>query len=63
MRCHNVSRQQNNKLIILSGKSIELLRAKSFFTMLSIESPAGNFPIKSKSTNERWKNKKGKNVK
>ncbi len=63
MRCHNVSRPHNNKLIILSGKSIELLRVKSFFIMLSIESPAGNFLIKLRSTKERWKSKKRRNLK
>jgi hypothetical protein len=31
--------------------------------MLSIESPAGNFLIKLRSTKERWKNKKRKNLK
>ena len=61
-RCPNVSRPLNNKPTTPNGKSTVLLKAKSFSTMPSIESLAGNSPMKSKSTNAKWNNKKRKSA-
>lgn len=60
MKCLNVSKQLNNKPNTLIGKSTELLREKNSITMPLLESPIGNFPIKSRSINSNSINKSAK---
>lgn len=60
MKCLNVSKQLNNKLSIPIGKSIVLLKVKSFTTTLSSENQTGSSQIKSNNINVNLKNKSAK---
>jgi hypothetical protein len=59
-KCQNASKPQKKCSNIPTGNSTELQKARNSTTMPSLASPAGNYPLKSKSIASSWRKREKK---